>query len=50
MVKQVLAIVALSLLAACTNPIAQRDSKTMIAKWDTTAKVVDTTLNRPAPK
>jgi outer membrane biogenesis lipoprotein LolB len=49
MVKQVLAIVALSLLAACTNPIAQRDRKTMTAKWDTTAKV-DTALNRPAPK
>ena len=38
MVKHVLAIVALSLLAACTNPIAHR-TPTLTAKWDTTAKV-----------
>lgn len=38
MVKQVLAIIAVSLLAACANPIAHR-TPALTAKWDTTAKV-----------
>jgi len=42
MVKQVLAILAVSLLAACANPIAHH-TPTMTATWDTTAKV-DTTI------
>jgi hypothetical protein len=41
MVKQVLAIIVVSLLAACVNPIAHH-TPTMTAKWDTTARV-DTT-------
>ena len=48
MVKQVLAILAVSLLAACVNPIAHR-TPTMTATWDTTAKV-DTTVKEVGKK
>ena len=51
MVKQVLAMIAVALLAACVNPIAHH-TPTMTATWDTTAKVntaakVDTAASRP---
>ena len=46
MVKQFLATMALSLLAACANPLAQIDhTPTMTATWDTTAKH-DTTFKQ----
>ena len=46
MVKQVLAMIALSLLAACANPVAQFDhTPTMTATWDSTAKH-DTTIKQ----
>jgi len=44
MVKQFLAMIALSLLAACANPIAHR-TPTMTATWDTTARH-DTTVKQ----
>jgi hypothetical protein len=47
MVKQFPAMIAVTLLAACANPIAHR-TPTMTATWDTTAKAVkaDTTVKQ----
>jgi uncharacterized lipoprotein YajG len=50
MVKQFLAMIALSLLAACANPLTQIDrTPTMKATWDTTAKA-DTTVRQSRGK